>query len=91
MAGVTVTQTRGYLPDRRALPLLLGRYSFFAPLSVGGLVGLIAYLDTYQVCQRTVTRLSANRARCGATSTLIIQYNTINNLYSAAIQLVQER
>jgi len=53
-------QTYGYLPGRRALPLLLSRYSYLFPvlLKVGGWVGLSGWLHTTTVYPRTVTRLS---------------------------------
>jgi len=63
-------QTYGYLPNRTALLLLLGRYSFPVPMRVGGWVGGPEWLVTYQdsIYTWTITNPSTNRARRRVTS-----------------------
>lgn len=51
----SATQTYGYLPSRRVLPLPLGRNSFPVPLRIGGRVCLSGWVHTEKVYPRTVT------------------------------------
>jgi len=62
------SQTYGYLPSQRALPLPLVRYSFSIPLWIGGWESLNGWLHTKTVYRWTVTHPSTNRAGRRATS-----------------------
>jgi len=82
-------QTYGCLPNRRAQPWPAVLISY--PAEAGGWVGLTGWLHTRSLHLRTVTHISANRARRRSTSLTWpgpnLQPTTLNRLTNQSVML----